>query len=654
MPIDFSRIAADWAAAFRARQLVAGRALALIGPWLAERLERLEALDRRSRRWPTYAFEGRALSVRLAPSQRGLIRPYGSTGAAVAAPFVAFGRGFVRVGQAVEDEWVLPGVLSAVERVVRAILDSIERWRTPRAAMFDPRQARASDLFGMSAMAWRGLAGSLPQLRRAATDIRAELQRWLSPPRRAAGEGALPATPEGPTGSTGASLERYIVAAILVLPALPGWIEGLARAAWLTARLKVLDLVQSIEARVFSLRATVLRTILVDVPAAVREVPAVAAALGAMLSWNIRYFARLAQVWMDLIVFALRLFLRAIDAVANAVISLINGFLRLIQTIMQYDLLTFIKPLLGPAGLLIDAIGMRLSLDDLIEAGTQAVNLTVYANLKAAIAAARAGIIASGTQIPLVGRGLIPSGTQAMLLHKLSLIEQVVDALFANTGGPMVETAAPVVTGMPNFYDLLVGAPPAEVAGHLRTFGSAMADHFAALLDQVSTSLQGLARVFDRTAADLARTGPAERMAAFGRDTSELVGGLYDDQIRGLGQRIAERRPGSFERWLIGGGFHVIGAVIPQYVRSMLRWWEDEDARGEGPAAHVTPTSPHILARHARLGRVHLPRLTLRAGGRAHDEALVRELAAAFRTAVQDAYREGERRLEALRPAAAS
>jgi hypothetical protein len=42
---------------------------------------------------------------------------------------------------------------------------------------------------------------------------------------------------------------------------------------------------------------------------------------------------------------------------------------------------------------------------------------------------------------------------------------------------------------------------------------------------------------------------------------------------------------------------------------------------------------------------VRVPRLTLNARGRAHDETLVRELVERFRDAVRDAYTSGHRQL---------
>lgn len=667
MPIDFGRIANDWSVAWRAQSRLAARALMLLGPWLADRLQQLELLDRRSRAWPTYVFEGRALSVRLVATQLGIVQPHGSAGAAAAAPFLNFGRSFGRIGQAVEDEWVLPGVLDTVQRVLALIDASLTRWSTPHSQLFDPRTAGAGDIFGILGMAWRGLVSALPQLRAAAQDIRNTVGALRATPGAGGSAGgvgndgsgastiALPA--EAPSGSTGSGLERWLVAAILVLPALPDLIETLLRAAWITARTKVLDLLQFIERKVFYLRATVLRKIVVELPLALREVPGLAAAMGAIVVWNIRYFARLAQVWFDLVVFGLELFLRTVNVLVNAVLGLINRVLALVDSILHFDLLSLIKPMLGPAGTLVDMMGVRLTPDDLIDAGGFVVNRVAYYSLKAAVRTARAAVyVMSGISIQPVGSGFVVSLSQAGLLHKLSLIENVIDALFADTGGRMTETAAPVLMPMPmpNFYDELFGAPPATLAQPLRAFGARLAGEAGQMFEGIQARLTDLAGVFDRTAADLARTGPAGHMARLARESSGLVDDLYGDQVRELGSRIAARPAASFEQWLVNGGFNVIGAAIPVYVREMRLWWQQEAAAGNAPVVHVNPTSPHILLRRARLARVHLPRLVLRAAGRAHTEDLVRELALAFRSAVQTAYSDGQRQLDTLKASAAA
>jgi hypothetical protein len=60
------------------------------------------------------------------------------------------------------------------------------------------------------------------------------------------------------------------------------------------------------------------------------------------------------------------------------------------------------------------------------------------------------------------------------------------------------------------------------------------------------------------------------------------------------------------------------------------------------------PTSPHILARHGRLGGVRVPRLTVRANGRVADRQLAALVAVRVHDAVGEAYVGGRREFERL------
>jgi hypothetical protein len=108
----------------------------------------------------------------------------------------------------------------------------------------------------------------------------------------------------------------------------------------------------------------------------------------------------------------------------------------------------------------------------------------------------------------------------------------------------------------------------------------------------------------------------------------------------------------AFERWIVHGGFYLVGAAIPQYVRTMFSYWQAQvtPQSAEPPAAGEVipphPTSPHILARRARLGRVQMQRLTIRAPVRALDEGLTVDIALSFREAIAQAYATGQLVLE--------
>ena len=654
MPIDLLPIATTWLTAFEIhRRRIVGIA-GLMQNWLAERQERMAGLERRTRAFPIFAFEGRALSVLIDAQQHGALRPYRNAGQAWAAPFVAFGRGFTRIPQAVEDELVLPNLLGAVEGVIRLIHDSVDRLVDPRPGTFNPDNARFSDVFGLLAMAWRGLTTSTGQLRLLVRDIGLARDQFAAP----AGAGAVAppsasATPDASSGSAAPSsggdmlgdVGRWLTGAIALLPVIPDWISILFSAAWLRARDWMLDTFQGIERRVFELRRQVLEFMLQTLPGMLREVPALVSAVATMLQWSISYFALVARVYFEVAVDALTRFLRGIYTYVNDFIATINRVLAMIDKILDFDILDLIKPFLGVTGTVIDMIGIRFTVNDLIEFQTGAINTALHLSLKGAIIAARTTLRSAGVSryVPFVGSDLDHYRRRA--LWALGLIEQIVDALFRDTGGPMVETAAPTVTPMPNLYDLLFGVPPSDLANEVRSFGRALAANVRGLFERVSGVLRNLADVFSRTAADLARTGPAGRMERFGRDAAGLANQLYDDQIRALGGRIQDQPIGAFERWLAGNGFEIIQRAIPLYIAEMRAWWREQARVGEESMVEITPTSPHILARRVRLGRVRMPRLTLRANGRAHDEALVRELARNFHDAVRAAYSDGQRQL---------
>lgn len=669
MPIDMRLLASDWMAVFDSQRRRIGGLSAALQRWLDERLERMDVLERRTRAFPIFLFDGTALSVTIDAQQHRALAAHGSAGQAWAAPFVAFGRGFTRIPQAVEDEMILPNLIGAIQGVFALVQQSIDRLIEPRASTFNPRNARASDLFGLLAMAWRGLTTSTGHLRTIVGDIGAARDVFARPATPAGAAAGSPTTPGDAVSAAAAApvaaetssdqtldmILRGFSAAVLILPIIPDWIGTLASAIWLRFRMMVVDALRRIETRVFGMRRQVLSFFFEKIPELLREVPALVAAMSTMLQWSINYFAVVARIYFEVAVFALNRFLTGLQQQVNDVIDIVNSVLNVIDAILGFDLLEIVKPFMGPSAMLIDLIGVKLTVNDVIEANTQAINFALWASLKTGINAARGVVmstaISPANYLPWVGAPI--RAIRARLLRDLGLIERIVDALFADTGGPMVETARPRIPRMPNFYNLLFGVAPGVLGAEVSGFGRALAANIRGLFENVSGTLSHLGEVFSRTAADFARTGPAGRMRQFAEESAGLANGMYEFQIRALGDRIEAAPIGAFERWLAGNGFRIIEAAIPMYIGEMRRWWRERAMAGEESYVELTPTSPHILARRARLGRVRVPRLTLRAHDRAHDEPLVRELAQRFRDAIGQAYADGRRQLDLLAAGAA-
>jgi hypothetical protein len=87
----------------------------------------------------------------------------------------------------------------------------------------------------------------------------------------------------------------------------------------------------------------------------------------------------------------------------------------------------------------------------------------------------------------------------------------------------------------------------------------------------------------------------------------------------------------------------------------MSEYWRHQVEAGEELTAPMTPTSPHILRQRAVLGKVAVPRITLRAAPRRQlDESLVEFMRDAFQTAVERCYITGQRRFTELAAAGAA
>lgn len=637
MPIDLAAIARAYAPVRAASDRLVG-AFTPLGPWLIDRLAQMQVLEQRTRAFPVFAFEGRAITARTAPAQQGVINNYGSIGGAIAAPFVAFGRGFIRIGQAAVDEMILPNLIGMIRTMLSELEAQISAYATPRSDMFDPRNARAGQIFGLAGMAWRALVSSTAQLRNLAGDIgtvRTLLGVSAPPAPVSPGAPAAPGTPAAtiPRWLNAEPLDefvRYIVAALIVVPTLPDLIQTAWRGIWSRVRFVVLTMIQAIEQRLNDLRRHVLRFFFNDMPRKLRKVPAMMTMFGVLIAENIQHFMQFAQLYFALSVDVLRDFLNEVRDYINNFIGIINTVLDVIDTILNFDLLSLIRPALGPSGFILSYFGIRFTINDLLDVAGTAVNTALYISLSAAVMTAR-----GATE-------LIPGARGRAARRAVDLIGQIIDALFTSTGAYPDETAAPRLRRMPNLYRTVIGARGASIGRAVAAWGAQLAGDIAAIVGVGAQALTGLGETFATAAADFARTGPSTD--AFARDAAAAANGLFDDQVRALGARQSSP-PGAIERWLATSGFTAIGSVIPIYVQAMRRFWNGEVAAGRDAMVEITPTSPHILARRAVVGRVHFARLEIHAAGRTIDEGLVRETAQQFQRAVQDAYAEGQRRL---------
>ncbi|MES3153129.1 hypothetical protein [Sphingomonas faeni] len=637
MPIDLAAIARAQAPFRGAVDRLLG-SFTPLGPWLSQRLDQLRILEPRTRGFPVYAFEGTALVGRITATQSGALtahRPDGSIGGAIAAPFVAFGRGVGRVAQAARDEMILPTLLGAIREIIAAIDAQIAAFATPTATMFDPRNAHAGQLFGLAAMAYRAVVSSTGQLRALAGDV-AVVRGLVGIPPQASPRVATATRAADPAATIPSYLNaqpieiftRYVVAALIVVPTIPDLLETIVRGVWTGLRMVVLTAIQSVEGQLAALRRRVYAIFFVTLPHKLRRLPALVTVMGMLLADNVRHYGDFAQRHFALLTEVLHDFLEAIRDYINHYIAIVDTVLSAIDHVLDFDLLALIKPFLGPSAFILDHFGIRVTPNDLIDAAGSAVNFVLYHALQGMILAARAAVFP------------MPGATGRDASRALRLVGEIIDALFASTGSYPAETIAPRMPLMPNLYDRAIGRRGATVGRSVANWGTAIANDIAGIVGGGARALTDLAATFEASADDAARTGPS--LTRFAATTATAANDLFANQVKTLGTE-QQSAPGAIERWLTTGGFAAIGSVIPIYVGAMRAFWHDEMIAGRGDTVVVTATSPHILARHAVLARVDMHRLEIRGGGQSIDAALVRETASRFQRAVQDAYGEGER-----------
>jgi len=658
MPIDFAAIAADFAPRYRGQLRFVGDHLALIGKWLTARLKQAERLELGSRRFPVVLFEGDALAVAIHPAQHRTLVPAASRG--LGETVVESGRrflgGFERVGEAVREEWLLPGLIGRTETFLGAIRHSVERFalRKPKemSHLFDPAGLSAVDLFGVAGLAYRALASSTLGLRALAPDLRESVRLFGEAFASPAGSGAPPApgSPIPAGAAVGASIERtlpesldlaarLILSTILILPALPGWLGLLASAAWMRARLLVVEVLAGIEAAVFGLRARVVDAFFVDLPIFMGQALFIVVFLGESIAQAFAYWAWFARIWLGDMLAELIRFGFELTRFMDYWVRLINAVVGFFNRLLDFDLMPFLITPLGLPAWVLAGVGAlpRLTLGDLLDAGGTAARVTAHAALSAFIGSIR-------TVLKLSAPGLILY--YGGLKTKLDLLQRVINALFQNPKPyPDEIRPLPTPTGFPNFFDAFFGPGTPDIAGALARLGVNTLSQVQMIVQAGTAMLNGFARTFSAAADSAARMGSPARYRAIAERADLLAGIALGGQLDELGRRVAERPALPMEAalvaWLAGGGFFIIGAVIPVYVSEMRGFWQEQLAAGNEPLLTVTATSPHILARRARLARVRMGRLTIVVRGPQMDESLVAQVAGQFKQAVEQAYVDG-------------
>ena len=171
-----------------------------------------------------------------------------------------------------------------------------------------------------------------------------------------------------------------------------------------------------------------------------------------------------------------------------------------------------------------------------------------------------------------------------------------------------------------------------------------------------SVALDIIGDEFAAQADSAGRLGSVDRfrqLAATAEGPARAVFGFDADLLREKLAQPVNAVARTFESWFAFGGFQTLQEVIPAYARQLRELWQEKAARREEATVRIDLTSPRILAEHACLLGVQVEQVVIDAAGKPINDDLVAEVARQFKGAVQQAYLDGQRRLQMYAHAAA-
>lgn len=622
-----------------------------LGDWLEARVRQTNALEVASRDFPVVRFYQEAVTAWVDTSQHGVLGPR-APARAIGETLSASGRALVRglgvAEQSVREALILPRLLGMVGSILDVILESIERFLQPSPALFDPGARRASDLFGQAGLFFRAFGTSLGQVRefvRGAQALRAGLQTPADPLERL-GESARSASGGAEAAEQSGSADlldevgRYITGAILALPLLPALLGNVLGSAGLVLRVKVLDLSQKIESLVLRLRRRVIEFVYIGMMDHVRQAVSLAAALGGLLMDHLRYYARFALGLGNTLLTHLSTYLRELSAYLQYWTRLAERIRRTLEAFLDFDLMPILLLLLGLPGPLLSSLpgAPRFTIGDLFDVGvgvaitTGRIALNIWlTGVEAAVLAAAAVSYASP---------FIPNWSPWPVLRRIEALRRILNLVVRIPRRVPAETRLPSLAGVtfPNIFNAFFGPGVPNLGRALAGTRDRLVADIPGMFGAARAFLNDMSDIFQVAAGRASRLGSLERYQFLAESAGNLAEGIFGGQAGELRERMmgseSDALAQAFESWVVNGGFTLVGQAIPAYVAEMAQYWQ-EQAREE------TPTSPHLLRRRRRLGRVQVPRLTIRASGWALDEELADTVASRFLGAIQDAYRTG-------------
>lgn len=662
MPIDFAAIAARFAVAFAAQLKNATTAQKGLEKALDRRRAAARLVNEATRQFPIVRFYDGAVTMKLPPSQRGLLTfdtPPRSVAEGIAAGGLSFLTGLGRATEPFRDnsqETVIARFLSGANEALAGVEASLRRFAVPTKEMFNPDQRTASDLFGLAALAFRALSeasGKSGEIKRLTAQIRGTMHVLgmvpadeLAPP---AEEPATVATRS--MAETMDALSYEALAGIVVIGSLPMLVENLLTGLVLTLKSTMLDELANIERQVLDLRGDMFEAVFGGLTRLADRGSHLVGGAHQVIAMNVAFQLKFFRAFGTELAVGVRDFIHGLTEFLGDVVSLLRWLPSMLEAITRFELTDLWSTKVG----WITGHVMSISLDNLLNDEGTAVNWVLRGKLNLILDGSEKALrkVRKSPPIRWIVGDKINYG-----LRQISRARWLVGELF-NSGGsgdtiPTLPEATPLRfhSDFPDLGETVFGTAT-------RTGLTTDINRIErALRTGVGTALGRAGRGFDDLAAEYTKDATRSttvdgRFARVAGQSDLLADTIFGPEVAGERQALRERPEEALakalESWLADGGFLTVGEVIPGYVKEMATHWRATLTEGTELTAELTPTSPRILRKRATLGKVALPRLTLHAGaGRELDERFADAVADQFADAVRGAYETGRRKLADL------
>jgi hypothetical protein len=604
-------------------------------------VEQSDKAERATRGYPIFRYRDGALAVYVDPLGTELL-PSGSPPLGFVAGLQAGGRRFLDgigwAGTAVEQELALPRMLGVAAGAVNAVIASIDRFRRPDAATFDDRARRLSDVFGLLVLGYNSLLGA---------EARAQL---IGVAKGAGGlyREYLELVPPSP--STGRSTVDYLVdtfealgeqllGAVVLLPVLGEALAVLVHDGALAAKRMILTELAQVEATVHGLRAAAIDGLIQGMnlgQLAADWLFAARLVVLADIAIVTTVLPELVRSFLD----GLRAFAEGVRAWGEWLSILMREIKSAINAFMSFDLVGWALKKLLPDPV-VDVLPLpTITIDDLIAFLSGIGALWVRDRLDKFFDRLER-LINVADHVPFVP-------DLSNFYWKVDALSAVFHIVLTPTPPPPPDVVPPMpLAGFPNVYDTFFGGGrEAGLVASVDAFGVEARGGIRTGLGAATKMFERLGTTFAVEADRAASVGSIGRMRELAADSAVMGERVFGPEADRLRVDAEGRRPDplatAFEQAVTSGGFALVGGAIPAYVGELRRFW----ATRRPPVPQ--PTSPHILARHGRLGGVRVPRITVRASGRVADRQLAALVAARFHDTVGEAYVGGRREFERL------